>query len=146
MTTSLEHMQLLKSAPMVGSPSTAEWRLKFIKGVADEIRAGRMNPFPVMSHSFPPPPERNAKHTDAEHAQLLTNDERVRLWDARDEHARRLRTTLLAEAWLREHDVTDSRVQKFADFHRNVWKLAEPCPADVTDRERIVQQRIALVR
>lgn len=142
---------LIKNWLPVGRSASAEWKAKWVQFMTEQMATDQKSWLPIRPGQWDYPPASPTPNTgdrDADaksaHAQgvLLAA---LQLSDARAESARRLRTTLRAEAWLREIDVCDPRTDRFHAFHARVWGITEPAPLDREKVEEIIDKAVKRV-
>jgi hypothetical protein len=126
----------------LGARISPEWRARWVQMVVEHLNGLRpVEPEKFQSSIAYPELKPTGNHEEdakaQERARMLFRDQRFA--DMRSENERRLRTTLTAEAWMREIDVTAPQVRWLMLHHEKRWGIREPVSDDSEKREEMVR-------
>lgn len=139
-----EHRELIRT--LLTGIATPEVRLAWCESIRKVLQENRdsLRPVRVEKWAFPKPVDLNLVSTDADtQTRIRAREGQMRLADARDESARRLRATLQCEAWMRGIDVTNVLVDNLSLWHEQEWGITAPVSDRYWEREAMLLEAVA---
>lgn len=126
----------------LGALISPEWRARWVHMVCEHAREfWPVDPEKFQTSIAYPEFKPTGNHEEDAKAQerMRSVFREQRFADMLAENERRLRTTLTAEAWMREIDVCAPQTKWLMEFHRKYWGIREPVSDEYDKREEMVR-------